>query len=270
VALPSGRYLLSPDLTLPRVVRASIGVDHTRGPLTLHADFAHQSAQQFRGRNLNAPADGDVRPDPQFGNVIEVESTGRARLRALTTSVMYNDQKRGTFVRMNYTLARAEDNTDGSFFVPVNALQPDAEWGPGSNDVRHRFSGNISQPFLDRHFSASTYWQFSTALPYTVTTGIDSNGDGIFNERPVGVGRNGARGFAQFNQGGYVAWQIPKGVAPPGTAPARRMQVWVQADNIWNRVNRTAISGVLTSPYFGQAIAAGQSRRLYFGISATM
>lgn len=183
---------------------------------------------------------------------------------------MYNDPKSGTFVRINYTFAHAEDNTDGSFFVPVNALQPDAEWGPGSNDVRHRFGGNVSQPLFHRHFSMSTYWQFSSALPYTVTTGVDSNRDGIFNERPAGFDRNGSRGFAQFNQGMFVAWQIPKGVAPPGTAPARRMQIWIQADNIWNHVNRTAISGVLTSPYFGQAIAASQPRRLYFGVSATL
>jgi hypothetical protein len=184
--------------------------------------------------------------------------------------VTYNDQKRGTFVRMNYTFAHAEDNTDGSFFVPVNALQPDAEWGPGGNDARHRFGGNVSQPFFHRHFSASTYWQFSSALPYTVTTGVDSNGDGLFNERPAGSGRNEARGFPKFNQGTFVAWQIPKGVAPPGTAPVRREQIWMQADNIWNRVNRTAIGGVVTSPYFGHAIAASQPRRLYFGVSATV
>jgi hypothetical protein len=48
------------------------------------------------------------------------------------------------------------------------------------------------------------------------------------------------------------------------------MQIWMQADNIWNRVNRTTISGVLTSPYFGQAIAASQPRRLYFGVSTTV
>jgi hypothetical protein len=135
---------------------------------------------------------------------------------------------------------------------------------------RH-FGGNVSQPFFHRYATVSTYWQFNSALPYTVTTGVDSNGDGIYNVRPGGSGRNGARGFAQFNQGAFVAWQIPKGVAPPGTPPVRRMQVWIQADNIWNRVNRAAIiRGVLTSPDFGQAIAAGQPRRLYFGVSATV
>ncbi|HUK33633.1 MAG TPA: hypothetical protein VLV86_06970, partial [Vicinamibacterales bacterium] len=268
-ALPSGRYLLSPDLTLPTIVRSSIGVDHTRGPFTFHADFAHQTGQQFRGDNLNAPVDGG-RPDPNFGNIVAVESNGRARLDALTTSVSYNDQKRGTFLRFNYTFAHAEDNTDGAFFLPVSPLQPDAEWGPGSNDAHHRFGGNFTQPLFNRRIGLSTYWQFASALPYTITTGIDTNGDGIFNERPDGVSRNSARGFAQFYQGAHVGWNLPKGVAPPGTPAKYRMQIWVEADNLFNRVNRTAISGVLTSPYFGQAIAASQPRRLYFGISATL
>jgi hypothetical protein len=270
IALPSGRFLLSPDLTQPRIIRSSIGVDHTRGPFTLHADFAHQTAEAFRGDNLNAPNDAGVRPDPQFGNEIQVESTGRARLNAFTTSVNYNDQKRGTFLRLNYTLAWANDNTDGAFFVPVDARLPGAEWGPGSNDARHRISGNFSQPLFGRRISASTYWQFASALPYTVTTGIDSNGDGIFNERPTGVGRNESRGFAQFYQGAHIGWNIPKGVAPPGTPSKYRMQIWIEGDNLWNRVNRTVISGVLTSPYFGQAIAASQPRRLYFGVSTTL
>jgi hypothetical protein len=270
VTLPSGRYLLSPDLTQPRIIRTSIGVDHTRGPITLHADFAHQDADAFRGDNLNAPTNGGVRPDTQFGNVIQVESTGRARLNAVTTSATYNDQKRGTFLRINYTLAYASDNTDGAFFVPVDTRQPGAEWGPAINDARHRISGNLSLPLFGRRIAAATYWQFASALPYTVTTGIDSNGDGIFNERPAGVGRNGSRGFAQFYQGAHVGWNIPKGVAPPGTPAKYRMQIWIEGDNLWNRVNRTTISGVLTSPYFGQAIAASQPRRLYFGVSTTL
>jgi hypothetical protein len=123
---------------------------------------------------------------------------------------------------------------------------------------------------FNRRITASTYWQFNSALPYTVTTGVDSNGDGIFNERPSDIGRNGSRGFSQFYQGAHVGWNIPKGVAPPGTPSKYRMQIWIEGDNLWNRVNRTVISGVLTSPYFGQAIAASQPRRLYFGVSTTL
>jgi hypothetical protein len=270
IVLPSGKYLLAPDITQPRIVRSSIGVDHTRGPITLHADFAHQDAQALRGDNLNAPDDNGVRLDAKFGNVVQVESTGRARLDAMTTSLTYNNQKIGTFLRVNYTLAYAYDDTDGAFFLPVDPRASGAEWGPASNDARHRISGQLSQPFFGRRITASTYWQFNSALPYTVTTGVDSNQDGIFNERPDGVGRNASRGFAQFYQGAHVGWNIPKGVAPPGTPSKYRVQIWIEGDNLWNRVNRTAISGVLTSPYFGQAIAASQPRRLYFGVSTTL
>jgi hypothetical protein len=270
IVLPSGRYLLSPDLTEPRIVRSSIGVDHTRGPITLHADVAHQDAQALRGNNLNAPDANGIRPDAQFGNVIQVESAGHAQLNALTTSIQYSNQKAGAFLRFNYTLASARDNTDGAFFLPVDPRQPGAEWGPAGNDARHRISGNYSQLFFGRRINAQTYWQFSSALPYTVTTGTDSNHDGVFNERPDGVGRNASRGFSQFYQGAHVGWNIPKGVTPPGTPGKYRVQIWIEGDNLWNRVNRTVISGVLTSPYFGQAIAASQPRRLYFGVSTTL
>jgi hypothetical protein len=269
-ALPSGRYLLSPDLTQPRIIRSSVGVDHTHGALTFHADFARQSADAFRGDNLNAPDENGSRPDARFGNVIQVETTGSARLNALSTSVTYNDQKRGTFLRFNYTLAYLTDNTDNAFFVPVDPRRPDAEWGPAANDVRHRISGNFSQPLFGRRIAASTYWQFGSAQPYTVTTGVDSNGDGIFNERPVGVVRNGSRGFAQFYQGAHIGWNIPRGAAPPRVPAKYRVQIWIESDNLWNRVNRNLVSGVLTSPYFGQAIAATQPRRMYFGISTSL
>jgi hypothetical protein len=112
-----------------------------------------------------------------------------------------------------------------------------------------------------------TYWQASSAPPYTVTTGVDSNGDGIFNERPAGVGRNAARGFAQFDQGLFIGIQWPRYRFAPDTPPPRRVQLGLSATNVWNRVNRTTVSGVLGSPFFGQAITASQPRRVYLGLT---
>ena len=121
-ALPSGRYLRASTLTLPRLIRSSIGVDQTRGRLLLHVDYTHQTGSQlYRGQNLNAPDATGVRPDPQFGNVIEVQSTGHSRLDAVNLSATYSDPKHSRGVRMNYTFARAYDDTDGAFFVPVRS-----------------------------------------------------------------------------------------------------------------------------------------------------
>src|SRR5262249_50544532 len=37
--LPAGRYLLAPDLQLPYLLRASIGIDRSQGPWVFHADY---------------------------------------------------------------------------------------------------------------------------------------------------------------------------------------------------------------------------------------
>jgi hypothetical protein len=183
----------------------------------------------------------------------------------MTTSATFTDPKRGRSLRVNYTCSRTYNDTDGAFFVPVDPLHPEVEWGPSSQDVRHRFSGDGWITFR-RRVNAGTYWNYSAALPYTITTGIDRNGDGLFIERPAGVGRNSARGFAQFDQGVWLGWQWPKAALPPEEAPRHRFSLNVSATNVWNRVNRTVVSGVLTSPFFGQAVGANQPRRVYVNI----
>jgi hypothetical protein len=40
--------------------------------------------------------------------------------------------------------------------------------------------------------------QGSSALPYNITTGLDTNGDTVFNDRAAGVERNSARGATQW------------------------------------------------------------------------
>jgi hypothetical protein len=107
-ALPSGRYLLAPGLTLPRFLRLSIGVDQTVGVWLLHGDYAHTTGTRlFRGDNLNAPDGLGQRPDPRFVNVIEATSAGSSRTDAVTTSATFTDPKRGCFARLNYTYAHA-------------------------------------------------------------------------------------------------------------------------------------------------------------------
>ena len=82
-----------------------------------------------RGENLNAPVNG-VRPDPRFGNVIEVVSDASSRQHQLQTNLTVNQgalfplpksAPRFSFKRvtlfLNYTLARHRNNTDGAFSV---------------------------------------------------------------------------------------------------------------------------------------------------------
>ena len=55
------------------------------------------------------------------------------------------------------------------------------------------------------------------ARRYNITTGRDNNGDAIFNDRPVGVGRNTLRGLLTTQTDFRLSWSIPQ-FRPNGTA----------------------------------------------------
>ena len=98
---------------------------------------------------------------------------------------------------MNYTLGRVKNHADSETSLPANNLDPDAEWGPSRQDVRHRLQGTVNVPLM-LGLRANVNVNAQSATPYTITTGRDDNGDGVSNDRPAGVGRNTARGTATF------------------------------------------------------------------------
>ena len=197
--LPGGRVQADPDLKMPYVHQASIGIER---PLTssvnVQASFMRiLGRNQFRSRNVNAPDAFGVRPEPAVGTVTQIESTGRSASNRLNVSANYRVPGRRTFINVNYTLSSVKNTGDNAMALPANSLDPDAEWGPSSQDVRHRFNAmfNFGLPFGVRgNFGATA----QSAAPYTITTGRDDNRDGVSNDRPEGVGRNSARGEARW------------------------------------------------------------------------
>jgi hypothetical protein len=81
--------------------------------------------------------------------------------------------------------------------LPSNSLDPNADWGPSAQDVRHRLFINFNTP-LANGVRLGINAQGSSALPYNITTGLDNNGDTVFNDRAAGVSRNSARGATQW------------------------------------------------------------------------
>ena len=161
------------------------------------------------GENLNAPV-GGVRPLPGVANVIR-ERVSRTvadthvvdelrpqrferRMMGLPTSSGPRFAwRRGLGLNVGYTIGKWENNVDGAFSVPASGSL-DSEWGPSSNDVRHRVVVSLMSGAV-KNLNVMMYVQGSTATPYTVRTGIDDNGDLMFNDRPIGVGtQHGARG----------------------------------------------------------------------------
>jgi hypothetical protein len=131
-------------------------------------------------------------------------------------------------------------------------------------------------------------------LPYNITTGRDDNGDTVSNDRPGGIARNSARGSAQIDLGLRVSWSAGfGGVAAPPAGPQIRIvrgdnadplggisgsdaqnkkygiELYAQAYNALNHFNALNYSGVLTSPFYGQATSAAPPRRVEIGSRLT-
>jgi hypothetical protein len=244
-----------------------------------------------RGQNLNVPILG-VRPDPAYANVVALESDAASRSQSLNVSysLVRMDLHR-LFFMANYTWSRSRSNTLGGYSLPARADALDAEWGPAMGDIPHRAGASLNlSPF--KNVSMGVNVRAQSGMPYNVTTGRDDNADGVFNDRPAGESRNSARGAATFDIGGRLSYGwgfgTPRqagqgggttiaihgggggGLAPGfggGAADKRyRIEFYVSGQNLLNRANYTSYSFVMTSPFYGQAVAAAQPRKFQVGV----
>jgi len=295
---PVNRYLLDPALRNPRSSRVSGGLDYAFTPrLRASATYRYiRGSDQFRGLNLNQPIDG-VRPQPAFGNVVDVVSDAANRQHIVqffaqtpppppfsNSQTPLWDWKRWGFFS-GYTFTKNENNSDGPFSTPATGSLA-ADWGPAGGVNRHRAQAGFTSAAL-RNF----FWQldgsYMTGAPYTLQTGFDDNGDLIFNDRPAGVGRNTLWMPAQFalNLGAGYSWTFgpkiiipagpmiygtPAGVSVTTIAPPPqgrfRINLNVFITNITNHKNFAGYTGVMTSPLFERPTTAINPRRVNIGL----
>jgi hypothetical protein len=293
---PTNRYTLSGDYHLPQTTRVSAGVDQALFKvMRVAATYSYQHGSQLaRGLNQNAPIDG-VRPFPAFRNLVAVVSDAELWQRQLQVDATVNPGAllpafkgprvswKRTTVFLNYTLLRLENNTDGAFAVPATGTLA-LERGPAADDIRHRLNVSVNNQVV-RNLVMSVNVSAASAGAYTLLTGGDDNGDGIFNDRPEGAGRNTLRADSQVNLNAFVGYQFAFGhtaALPPGigvfgggnAAQVRtfdqgtaryRMLFFVQASNLANRPNYLGYSGTQLSPFFLQPTAVRDMRKIDIG-----
>ena len=290
---PINRYLLGDAYHMPRTTRASAGIDQgflkvVRASVT----YSYQRGTQLsRGLNLNTLVNG-VRPDPAFRNIVEVVSDGLSRQHQVQFDANVNpgamlpafngprvSWKRTTLF-VNYQWANLRNNTDGPFSIPATG-DLGAEWGPAVNDVHHRLNLSFNNQII-RNFLVGWNVNVTGAPAYTMYTGRDDNGDGIFNDRPAGVGRDTLRANVNLFLGYNFAFgrtaPLPPGIGVFGGGNAAqvrtfdvgtaryRLQFFVQCQNITNARNYQGYSGVLTSPFFGQPTTVSGMRKIDAGM----
>ena len=276
--LPPTRLITADNLSVARTWRASATFEkrfarvmNVRGTL-----YRQVGSNEPRSRNVNAPVDG-ARPDPASGNVLLLASTGRARRTSAEVNLTMNGVwGRRIFGHVRYTLGEYLNDADGALSLPADSLRPDLEWGPARQDIRHRGFAGLSFRVPDS-FSLGVNLRWQSAAPYTITSGEDTNGDTVTNDRPQGVGRNSERGDGLFSTDVTLRWNRPLTGARSQRGSGRGGQdqqdrqpevgFTISARNVFNQPQYGRFNGVITSRLFNQPISAQNPRRIDLGMN---
>jgi hypothetical protein len=172
------------------------------------ADFVHQHVTGLdRSVDLNAPSVFDRNAPGQVRTVATANTTrpilpvnggvravnvlmnlGKADYNGLQTLFSYRGNRK-IFASLSYTLSKATNTSepDGNGIGPNQstiARLGEEERGPSVVDQRHRAVITFSYRF-PYDITAGTVTMLASARPFNATTGVDNNGDGATNDRPV-------------------------------------------------------------------------------------
>jgi hypothetical protein len=274
-----------PDkLVNPRSQVISIGAEREliRG-LFVGGDYVHQHWTNLdRTVDLNAPspfdrtAPGQVRTVaaanatrpilPVNGGVRQVNvimNFGTADYNGFQTQVSYRGNPR-MYAALSYTLSKATNifEPDGNGIGPNEsniARLGEVERGPSVVDQRHRAVLTFNYRF-PRNITAGTLTQLASSRPFNATTGVDNNGDGANNDRPVINGRviskSAFRGTATSEVALFVEDRIK-------TSERTSVLLRLEGFNLFNHGNflgrgQTVFGDTtIPNPTFGQLVAVG-------------
>jgi hypothetical protein len=266
------------------------------------SDLQLQNEVRSQGRAIV----DSMRPDPTRGNISMSESSGSSLTKNLSFQYRINNKRilwNKVIVggSISWNMNWAQDNSG----TPMNHYDLASEWGRSSNDQRHRVTASLNlQVPWNMRFSFQQFG-YNSGRPYTITTGTDLNGDGSSNDRPYGLARNSETGPSTYNPinmtvtktiflGGGTTTRVPSndyvepqrggggfggggggggfggGGGGGGRSGARQMQISVNVSNLFNSTVRNNISGVLSSPLFGQPTGGGRGRTIRLSIQTNL
>jgi hypothetical protein len=203
-----------------------------------------------------APVNGGVR------QVNVIMNLGVADYDGLQTLFSYRGNRK-IFASVSYTLSKATNTfePDGNGIGPnesnISALG-EIERGPSVVDQRHRavITFNYHFPW---DITAGTVTMLASSRPFNATTGVDNNGDGINNDRPVINGVVIPKSTFSGTPTSDVAAFVEKRFR---TSEHTSILIRLEAFNLLNHGNFLARGvtvygdGVTAAPTFGQFVGA--------------
>lgn len=295
------------DLNQPYSIKSTFSVERQLAQRTKLSvtHILERDVHLLRSRNINAPLPGTfnplvpgsgVRPFKEAGNIFSFESSSTD----LDNTVFINldtEPIKNLSALVLVGLSKETNDADGPFGFPMNSYDVRADYGSDLNDI-HAFS-NIGITYTGPWgLTFNSLIRMASANRFNITTGRDTNGDGVFTERPafatdvtkpgVVVSRFGAfdpnpgpgqqiipRNFGtgptlfqanlriaktfRFNLFAGASTHSRKAAKPEQKRYA--LTVSVSGQNIFNNTNFGPFIGNLNSPHFGQANATASTAR---------
>ena len=303
--LPPSIIRSSENLAMPWMHQASIGVERNFGALRVQTNyFMQRGYDQFRSLNINAPVNG-LRPDPEAGNITQLESTGQSDTDRWMLNVNYAKPERRLFLGANYQLARVYNFVDSRVLAAGEQLRPRGGVGPvlerrpppavqlpvvpaaeeaprqphdaGAVGVAvHDHHGHRQQPRHRAERSPRGRRPQQRARIRDVEHERASEPQLQLRPATPDRRRPGGGGPIRVRGGGPGGPGGPGGGGGGGGPMMMMMdqgsgrynvEFYAQALNVLNRTNFQNYAGSLRSPYFGEPTSAGPARRIEVGIN---
>jgi outer membrane receptor protein involved in Fe transport len=253
---------LAPGVQIPRTVQYGVNLDaQLRKGLTLSVGYTGTHGYDlFRSRDINAPLPPmyATRPDPTYGAIRQVESSGRQMTDSLQLTVR-GQVSRWFNGQTQYTLSRAWNDTNGLNSYPANDYDLTGEWAHADFDRRHRLV-LLGRTSVARLMDIGVGLTANSAGPYTELLGADLYNNGRGRARPPSVARNTltAAGYAQLDL------RFSRELKMGAQKNARAVTLAVDVFNVTNRVNYASYVGTISSPLFGEPVTARPPRQFQF------
>jgi hypothetical protein len=258
---------LAPNAKIPYQIQYGLSLERQLGEKAtgVVSVYSARGIDSFRSVDINAPTPQSgytVRPNPAFGRIRQMQPAGFWSGDGMDVS--YRGRLNKYFTGFGrYTWSRYDSNTGGIGWFPQNQYAPNDEWARTGFDRRNRLGMYaMFNPESVLNLSAGIFANSGT--PWNVTTGTDEYGDGLFNTRPDGVGRNSET--APYYVDLDLRWGHDFAITPDKDEEAPRVGFSAGAFNLLNHPNASGIDAVETSPEFGQVTSVAPPRRLQLGM----
>lgn len=264
---PASLAELEPNAAIPYQMQYGLSIERQIGEKAtgVASVYSARGIHEFRSVDINAPTPESgftERPNPDLGMIRQMQPDSFFEGNGLDISFRGRVNKYFTgFGR--YTWSHYESNTGGLWWYPQNQYAPNDEWANSNWDRRQRLGMYAMFNHKSVYNIAAGIWA-NTGRPWTITTGADEYGDGLFNARPDGVARNSETMPSYIDLD--LRWGHDFAVTPSKDEDAPHVGFSAGAFNLLNHPNPSSVDTVETSPTFGDVTSDGPPRRIQLGM----